>query len=60
MCLTLGVLKILQYDLSLALNNKLSIKQVLDKLEQYVKARTNEALRRKDLFNCKQKMGDPQ
>lgn len=58
MCLTISTLHILQYHFGVPPDDTLPIKQLVDKLEQYVKAGTNEAQRRRDMFNCKQELGE--
>ncbi|MPC42878.1 hypothetical protein E2C01_036509 [Portunus trituberculatus] len=58
MCMTPEVLHILQYRLRVTPDDMRSIEQVLDALEQHVKAQTNEALRHRDLFSCKQRVGE--
>ena len=57
-CLKPGVLNILPYRLGVPPDDTLPIKQLLDKLKQYVKAGNNEALRDRDLFSCKQGLGE--
>lgn len=56
MCLTPNVLHILQYRLRVPPDDTRPIDEVLDTLEGHVKAQTNEALRRRELFSCKQQV----
>ena len=58
MCLTPEVLHILQYRLQVPSDDTRPIDEVLDTLEGHVKDQTNEALRRRDLFSCKQQVGE--
>jgi len=58
MCLSPEVLHTLQYCLQLHDDNTWPISKVLDALEGHVKSQTNEALRRRDLFSCKQAAGE--
>ncbi|MPC42937.1 hypothetical protein E2C01_036571 [Portunus trituberculatus] len=55
-CLTHEVLHILQYRLCVSPDDTRPIGQVLNALEQHVKAQTNEALRRRDLLSRKQQV----
>lgn len=51
------VVHILRYRLRLPQDDSTPINDVLDKLDSHFRAQTNEALRRRDLFSCKQDRG---
>lgn len=53
------VVHILRYRLRLPQDDSTPINDVLDKLDSHFRAQTNEALRRRDLFSCKQEVGEP-
>ncbi|KAK3884690.1 hypothetical protein Pcinc_011010 [Petrolisthes cinctipes] len=58
MCLGPEILHILQYHLHLPQDDSTPMEEVLNILDKYFKAQTNEALRRRDLFSCCQEAGE--
>ncbi|KAK3886627.1 hypothetical protein Pcinc_009274 [Petrolisthes cinctipes] len=57
-CLGQEILHILQYRLQLPQDDSTPMEEVLNILDKYFKAQTNEALRRRDLFSCRQEAGE--
>lgn len=57
-CLGPEILHILQYRLQLPQDDSTPIPDVLSMLDKYYKAQTNEALRRRGLFSCRQEAGE--
>ncbi|XP_050709713.1 uncharacterized protein LOC126994436 [Eriocheir sinensis] len=58
MCLSSDVLHTLEYRLQVPCDNTKPVTEVLDALEAHIKSKTNEAIRRRDLFSCKQAAGE--
>lgn len=58
MCLSLETQRILEHTLQITPSTDLTVDQVLDALQSHIKSLRNEALRRRDLFGCKQSDGE--
>lgn len=58
MCLSSDIQQTLQHKLHISPDDATPVKDVLDKLETHVRTQTNEALRRQELFSCKQAAGE--
>ncbi|KAK4303511.1 hypothetical protein Pmani_024480 [Petrolisthes manimaculis] len=58
MCLTLETQRILEHTLSISPDTDKTVDEVLDELQEHIKNSRNEALRRRDLLNCKQRQGE--
>ena len=58
MCLSPEMLHILRSRLGVPDDTSSSVDTVLDQLQGHVKDQTNEALRRRELFSCKQQVGE--
>ena len=59
MCLSLETQRILEHTLDIPPDTGMSVDQVLDALGEHIKGLRNEALRRRELFSCKQHEGEP-
>lgn len=57
-CLTPAVLHTLHYRLQVSQDDTTPIDDVLNTLDKHFKAQTNEALRRRELFSCRQEVGE--
>ena len=57
-CLSSDIVHTLRYRLGVSQDDTTKIADVLQSLEKYFKAKTNEALRRRDLFSCRQEAGE--
>lgn len=58
MCLSPEILHVLRSRLNVPDDTASSVQEVLDMLEAHVKDQTNEALRRRELFSCRQAVGE--
>ena len=58
MCLSPEMLHVLRSRLNVPDDTASSVQEVLDMLEAHVKDQTNEALRRRELFSCRQAVGE--
>ncbi|KAK4313087.1 hypothetical protein Pmani_015541 [Petrolisthes manimaculis] len=58
MCLTLEPQRILEHTLGISPDTDKTVDEVLDELQEHIKNSRNEALRRRDLLNCKQRQGE--
>ena len=57
-CLSHEVLHILHYRLQIPDDDSTPIENIISTLNEHVKAQTNEALRRRELFSCRQMIGE--
>ncbi|XP_045112533.1 uncharacterized protein LOC123505380 [Portunus trituberculatus] len=57
-CLSPEVLHTLHYRLQIPQDDSTPIEDLLTTLDSYFKAQTNEALRRRELFSCRQSVGE--
>ena len=58
-CISLDVQRLLVHTLGIPHDTTLSVKEVLDALQEHFRSLRNEALRRRELLSCKQAVGEP-
>lgn len=58
MCLSLEIQRVLEHTLQVPPTSSLSVEEVLDVLQRHIKGQQNEALRRRELFSCRQMEGE--